>query len=410
MTTINKYKVQQIAEGGVTSPKGFKATGIHSGLKSGNKKDLGIIISEVPCATAAVYTQSHFQAPPLKVTQQSIKHEGKLQAFVCNSKYANACTGEQGLQNAYEMRKAVAKQFNIKEQHVGVASTGVIGQQLPIETIVNGIQQLVPVEGLNGLKDFNQAILTTDLVEKTVGYQLEIDGKEVSIGGSSKGSGMIHPNMATMLGFITTDVNIESEVLQKALREITDKTFNRITVDGDTSTNDMVVVMANGMAENDSLTPAHKDWDAFYEGLRKTCEYLSKAIARDGEGATKLIEAQVVNAENDKEAGIIAKKIVGSSLVKTAVYGADANWGRIIGAVGYSDAVVDPEKIDVYMGDILLLKDGTPVEFSEEEATEYLKQDPVLIKVDLNLGSGKGKAWGCDLTYDYVKINASYRT
>ncbi|MBA2874908.1 bifunctional ornithine acetyltransferase/N-acetylglutamate synthase [Thermaerobacillus caldiproteolyticus] len=401
--------VYYIAEGTVVTPKGFQAAGVHAGLRYA-KKDLGVIVCEVPASCAAVYTQSHFQAAPLKVTQQSIAVEQKLQAIIVNSACANACTGERGLKDAYEMRELCAEQFGLQPHLVAVASTGVIGEFLPMEKIRAGIKKLQPSHLQEDAVAFQTAILTTDTVMKKACYQTTIDGKTVTIGGAAKGSGMIHPNMATMLAFVTTDANISSSSLQDALRSITDVSFNQITVDGETSTNDMVVVMASGLAQNNELTPNHPEWPKFYEALKQTCEDLAKQIAKDGEGATKLIEVRVNGAATDEEAKRIAKKIVGSNLVKTAVYGADANWGRIIGAIGHADATVDPDHVDISLGNIVMLKGSEPQPFSEEAATAYLQHKEVVIEVNLHLGNGTGVAWGCDLTYDYVKINASYRT
>ncbi|WP_017726893.1 bifunctional glutamate N-acetyltransferase/amino-acid acetyltransferase ArgJ [Halalkalibacterium ligniniphilum] len=402
--------IEEIKEGRVTTPKGFKATGIHTGVKR-KRKDLGAIVCDVPASSAGVYTLNKIQAAPLKVTQESIAKEGKLRALIVNSGNANACTGKRGLEDAYEMRRLGAEVFGIPEHQVAVTSTGVIGEFLQMEKITAGIQSLLPVAGVDGASAFNEAIMTTDTMEKHACYQTTIDGVKVTLGGVAKGSGMIHPNMATMLSFVTTDAKIEPEHLQAALSSITNKTFNRITVDGDTSTNDMVVVMASGLAEHEPLTPEHPDWLNFYAALEKTCEQLAKKIARDGEGATKLIEVQVQGAATDEEAGMVAKKIVGSDLVKSAVYGTDANWGRIICAIGYSGCTVDPDTIDIAIGPIQTLKDSQPMTFSEEEATAYMQQNEhVIISVDLHLGDGFGKAWGCDLTYDYVRINAGYRT
>nr|WP_102347359.1 bifunctional glutamate N-acetyltransferase/amino-acid acetyltransferase ArgJ [Bacillus sp. Marseille-P3661] len=402
--------IKKLQNGTVTSPKGFMATGVFAGVRKKDKRDLGLILSEVPASCAAVYTLNSFQAAPLKVTKESINTEYKLQAIVCNSGNANACTGKQGEEDAYKMRHTTASKFNIPEHYVAVASTGVIGELLPIEKIVAGIGELMPVHDVVGGEHFSSAILTTDLVPKTTCYEFTINDRTVTIAGAAKGSGMIHPNMATMLGFVTTDAAIESNVLQNTLREITNQTFNRITVDGDTSTNDMVVVMANGLAGNDTLSPTHPEWPIFYQALKLACEDLAKEIAKDGEGATKLVEVQVEGALTDEDAGKVAKSVVGSSLVKTAVYGADANWGRIICAVGYSGVTIDPDLVDVFIGDIQMLKNGQPIPFSEEDATAYLSEKEVMIKVNLNLNEGKGKAWGCDLSYDYVRINASYRT
>lgn len=406
---MKEKKVKYIADGTIVTPKGFQAAGVHAGLRY-TKKDLGVIVCDVPASCAAVYTQNVFQAAPLQVTKQSIAVENKLQAVIVNSAYANACTGEQGLKDAYEMRKLCAETFGLHEHLVAVASTGVIGERLPIEKIRASIPKLKPTAEWDGAVDFQTAILTTDLVMKKTCYETIVDGRVVTVAGAAKGSGMIHPNMATMLAFITTDANIPSDVLQDALRSITNVSFNQITVDGETSTNDMVIVMASGLAGNEPLSPQHPDWANFYEALRQTCEHLAKQIARDGEGATKLIEARVKGARTDEEAKWAAKHIVGSNLVKTAVYGADANWGRIIGAIGHSGAYINPDCVDVWIGSIQMLKQSQPVPFSEEEAKATLMEDVVVITVDLHLGEGEGIAWGCDLTYDYIKINASYRT
>jgi len=391
------------------SPKGFSAAGLHSGIKH-KKKDLALIVSEVPASVAGVFTTNAIQAAPLKVTKEVVYQAAKMQALIVNSGNANACTGKQGIADAYEMQSLAAEKLGIDPSLVGVASTGVIGEIMKMEPVRTGVEQLELGNTLEHGIDFAQAILTTDTVMKNTTYSTIIDGKEVVISGTAKGSGMIEPNMATMLGFITTDVNIESAVLQEALSEITNLTFNSITVDGDTSTNDMVIVMANGLAGNATLTPAHPDWSNFYSTLQLVAEDLAKAIARDGEGATKLIEVEVAGAVSDEEARKIAKTVVGSPLVKTAVFGNDANWGRIIAAVGYSGATVDPEKISIHIGPALMVENGEPVTFSEEELIKILKANEVKIHVSLGQGEGHGLAWGCDLTYDYVQINASYRS
>lgn len=402
-------QVKKIDDGGILTPIGFNTAAVPAGIRY-TKLDLGVIISEKPANCAAVYTTSQFPAAPIKVTKESIAAEGLLQAVVANSGCANACTGKQGYVDAIKMRALTAAKFGLKEQHVAVASTGVIGENLPMDRIEAGIASLQPGNTQKNAEDFQTAILTTDLVMKTSCYQAVIDGKIVTIGGTSKGSGMIHPNMATMLAFLTTDANISSEHLSQALKEVTDLSFNQITVDGDTSTNDMVLVMANGMAENNQLTKDHPEWNLFLELLAQSCQSLAKQIARDGEGATKLVEVQVKGAINSEEARMAAKQIVGSSLVKTAVYGADANWGRIIGAIGQSKATLNPDTVDIAIGPIKMLEKSEPYKFSEEEALEYLKGEFVQIFVDLHVGDGEGKAWGCDLSYDYVKINASYRS
>ncbi|BFT68692.1 bifunctional glutamate N-acetyltransferase/amino-acid acetyltransferase ArgJ [Paenibacillus sp. P36] len=399
-----------VPEGTVTTPKGFRAGGLHCGLKKTERFDLGAIVCDVPAAAAGVYTLNAFQAAPLRVTQESIAQGGKLQAMIVNSGNANACTGQQGEDDAYAMRAASAKALGVDEHQVGVTSTGVIGELLPMGKVLAGIEQLPQRIKLDGGEDFCQAILTTDLVQKMTCVRLVVGGKEVHIAGAAKGSGMIHPNMATMLGFMTTDAPIESEYLQQLLSRITDNTFNMITVDGDTSTNDMVVVMASGLAGGETLTPEHPDWEAFAAGFQYVGEYLAKAIARDGEGATKLIETTVIGAESDEAARKIVKSIIGSSLVKSAVYGADANWGRIIAAVGYSGQPVNVNTVDIRLGDIAVLEQSRPVKFDEEAALAYLKTDTIQIHVNLHMGTGKATGWGCDLTYDYVRINAAYRT
>lgn len=413
MTVLNTSSVDQeenihvISNGDVTSPKGFKAGGLHCGIKY-KRPDLGWIYSETPAVAAGVYTTNAFKAAPLVVTQESIAVEHRLQSILVNSGSANSCTGEQGLANAYAMRHAFADHISVPEHYVAVVSTGLIGEQLPMEKIKDGIGQI----SLNHIEtdQFEKAILTTDTSTKHIAVQLKIDGKIVTIGGAAKGSGMIHPNMATMLGFVTTDAAIHQKDLLQALKKITNKTFNMITVDGDTSTNDMVLVLANGLAENESLSKEHPQWDMFVEGLTHVCQTLAKKIARDGEGATKLIEVKVKGASDDQSAQVIGKAIVGSNLVKTAVYGADPNWGRIVNAVGYSGEPINTMKINVTLGIITVVEEGLPVPFNEEEAIAYLKQENIEILVECGIGNGEATAWGCDLTYDYVKINASYRT
>ena len=407
MTSIIEMK--KLSSKNIVSPKGFKAAGVHCGIKH-KKKDLAILVSEVPASVAGVFTTNKVQAAPIKVTKEVVYNTKKMQALIVNSGNANACTGKQGLADAYEMQALASAKLNIDFNLVGVASTGVIGEIMKMEPIKLGVEMLEPADTLESAIDFSQAILTTDTVMKNTTYSTIVDGVEVIISGTAKGSGMIEPNMATMLGFITTDANIESDYLQAALSSITDCTFNSITVDGDTSTNDTVVVMANGLAGNEPLTPAHKDWDNFYTALKLVAEDLAKSIARDGEGATKLIEVEVEGAISDEEARKVAKTIVGSPLVKTAVFGNDANWGRIIAAIGYSECEVDPEKITIQIGGHTMVENGEPIAFSEEQLIEVLKQSEVKINVFLQLGAGHGRAWGCDLTYDYVQINASYRS
>ena len=399
----------KVESGSIVSPKGFTAIGTEVGLKKG-KKDMGAIVCEVPANCGAVYTTNQFQAAPVQVTKESIAVEGKLQAIVVNSGNANACTGTKGLQDAYEIRALAAKQFSIKEHHIAVASTGVIGVPLPMEVIRAGIPSLVPTKEKEKADSFYEAILTTDLMTKQSCYQLMIEGKEVTIAGAAKGSGMIHPNMATMLSFITTDVNIEQEALQRALSQVTNHTFNQITVDGDTSTNDMVVVMASGLSETTAINANHAEWEKFIIALQKVCEDLAKQIAKDGEGATKLVEVNVYGARTIEEGNKIAKQIIGSSLVKTAMYGEDPNWGRIISAIGQSEVAIAPHAVDIAVQSIVVLQSSEPKTFSAEEMKQKLKQPEIIIDVNVHLGDEKGTAWGCDLSYDYVKINACYRT
>lgn len=411
--TTSTNVMKKLSSKNIVSPKGFKAAGLHCGLKH-KKKDLAILVSEVPASVAGVFTTNAVQAAPLKVTKEVVYATKKMQAMIVNSGNANACTGKQGVKDAQTMQALAAEKLGIAPDLVGVCSTGVIGEMMKLEPVANGILQLEPKDNLESAIDFAQAILTTDTVMKNTSYSTTVDGKEVIIAGVAKGSGMIEPNMATMLGFITTDANIESDVLQAALSTITNLTFNAITVDGgDTSTNDTVVVLANGLAGNDSLTPEHPDWQNFYYTLQTVAEDLAKMIAKDGEGATKLIEVEVVGAISDEEARKIAKTVVGSPLVKTAVFGCDANWGgRIIAAVGYSGATVDPDKITIQIGGATMVENGEPIPFSEDELIQILKMHEVKIYVSLGVGDGKGgHAWGgCDLTYDYVQINASYRS
>lgn len=402
-------EIKEISGGGILTPKGFRCGGVHAGLRY-NKLDLGMIVSDTPASCAAVYTTSHFQAAPLLVTQDSICQGSILQAVVVNSACANACTGEKGIKDALEMRALSAHKLGIREEYVAVASTGVIGEFLPMDKIARGIETLKIGKGQMETEAFQTAILTTDTVMKQCCFAAEIDGKLLHIGGTAKGSGMIHPNMATMLGFLTTDADISSEHLTAALKEVTNTTFNQITVDGDTSTNDMVLVLANGNAGNNPLHPHHPQWLVFVELLRKSCRSLAMQIARDGEGATKLIEVVVNGAKNDEDARKIARMIAGSNLVKSAVFGADANWGRIMGAIGQSDAEINRESVDIALGPIMMLCQSKPVPFSEAEAKAYLEEENVQIFVDLHLADGNGIAWGCDLSYEYVKINASYRT
>lgn len=406
---VNEVQIKIVEGGNVDSPQGFTANGIHCGIRK-KKRDLGLLFTEVPSVCAAVYTTNHFQAAPLKVTQESLEASLTHKALIVNSGNANAFTGEQGFKDAYAMRAAVAEQLLISPDEVLVASTGVIGEKMPMNPILSGITEITQLLQLSDGDAFAEAILTTDTVKKSVAVEIEIEGKKVIIGGTAKGSGMIHPNMATMLAFVTTDANIERNALQSLLRQVTDQTYNMITVDGDTSTNDMVLVMANGLAGHTLLDEKHPEWPVFHHAFRYVSEELAKMIARDGEGATKLVTVTVEGAETQEMARTIAKEIVGSNLVKTAVYGADGNWGRVVMAIGNSGYPINENQLDIAIGPTTVVKEGQKTDYEEEKVTQSLQEKDVYIHVQLYLGKESATAWGCDLTYDYVKINASYRT
>ena len=402
----------KIISGGVCAAKGFKANGIHCGIrKNRSKRDLALIVSEKKAVAAGVYTTNLVKGAPIAVTKKNIE-DGFASAIVCNSGNANTCNAN-GVEIAEEMCKITAEELSIAAADVIVASTGVIGQPLSIEPIKKGMAELVKGLGDNsGLAA--EGIMTTDTRMKEIALSFTLGGKECKIGGIAKGSGMIHPNMATMLVFITTDVAISPQMLKKALSEDIKTTFNMVSVDGDTSTNDMVMVLANGMAENAEITTENEDFKAFCEALNTVNVYLCRMIAGDGEGATKLLECKVTGAKSDSIAKTVAKSVICSSLTKAAMFGADANWGRVLCAIGYSGANVDVEKIDVSFrskaGEIEVCKNGAGVDFSEEKAKEILIENEIEILVSLNDGEYDATAWGCDLTYDYVKINGDYRT
>lgn len=396
----------QVIEGNIASPKGFSANGVHCGLKR-KKMDLGWLYSEVPATVAGVFTTNLVQAAPVKMMRPLVK-QGKLQAMIVNSGNANACTGQQGLKDAQMMQKLVAEALEIPQVFVGVASTGIIGKLLPMEKIEQGVTALVQQE--NGAEAFQEAILTTDLIDKKIVIETQIAGKLVTFAGCAKGSGMIQPNMATMLGFITTDLQIQADLLQELLLELTETTFNQITVDGDTSTNDMVVIMANGLANNQEITNKNEAYGQAKEALAFVMTYLAKQIAKDGEGATKLIEVQVNQAKNSLDARMVAKSVVGSMLVKSAIFGKDPNWGRILCAIGYSGVSLDPEQLTIHLATIPVFENGRECVFSKEEMAKQLENETIVIEVNLKNGVESGIAWGCDLTYDYVKINALYHT
>ena len=396
----------KIIDGTIASPLGFSADGLHAGFKK-KKLDFGWIVSEVPASVAGVYTTNKVIAAPLLVTKASIQKSQKLQAIVVNSGVANSCTGQQGLDAAYEMQRLTAQKLKIEPDLVGLASTGVIGEQLPMNALKNGLSQIL-VSGK--AEDFAEAILTTDTCTKTCVVTEEFGADLVTMAGVAKGSGMIHPNMATMLAFITCDANISSATLQAALSQHVETTFNQITVDGDTSTNDMVLVMANGCRQNEEILPDTEEFEKFSKMLRYLMADLAKKIAKDGEGATKLIEVNVRNAKDEQSGRMIAKSVVGSSLVKTAIFGQDPNWGRILAAIGYAGADVSVDNIDIWIEGIPVMQASSPVAFDSEETSDAMAGELLTLTIDLHDGEAEAQAWGCDLSYDYVKINALYRT
>lgn len=403
-------------KGGVTAAKGFMAAGVEANVKYKNRKDMAMVYSQVPCKAAGVFTSNVVKAAPVVWDREKINTSPYIQAVVVNSGIANACTGRQGYAYCQETADAAAGALQIPGDSVLVASTGVIGMQLPMDKITAGVAALAGC-----LKDTQEAgtqaaeaIMTTDTISKQVAVQFEAGGKTVTVGGMSKGSGMIHPNMCTMLGFVTTDIAISKELLQEALSADVVDTFNMISVDGDTSTNDTLVVLANGCAGNPEITEKNEDYLHFCQALHEVNETLAKMMAGDGEGATALFETKVIHAANKEDARTLAKSVICSSLTKAAIFGHDANWGRILCALGYSGASFDPEAIELFFessaGRIQIYKDGQATDYSEEEATKILSCPVVTVVVDMKMGESQATAWGCDLTYDYVKINADYRS
>lgn len=402
--------------GGVTAPKGFLASGLNAGIKNQTKKDMAMVFSSTPCAAAGVFTTNLVKAAPVKWDKEIVTTSPYVQAVVVNSGIANACTGAEGLGYCADTAAEAAAALNIPKTAVLVASTGVIGKQLPIDKIKSGVTALSKVLGSSreDAKLAAEAIMTTDTKSKEVACTLELGGKQVTVAGMCKGSGMIHPNMCTMLCFVTTDVAISHELLQKALSDDVVDTFNMISVDGDTSTNDTVLVMANGQAENTPITKEGEDYKTFCEALHFIMLELSKKIAGDGEGCTCLFEATVIGAKDKNQARTIAKSVVCSSLTKAAVFGHDANWGRILCAMGYSGAQFDPEVVDIWLeskaGTIKIVENGIATDYSEETATKILSEEEVIAKMDIKEGNETATAFGCDLTYEYVKINGDYRS
>ncbi|MDE7268636.1 MAG: bifunctional glutamate N-acetyltransferase/amino-acid acetyltransferase ArgJ [Lachnospiraceae bacterium] len=407
--------IEQI-KGGVTAAKGFEASGTAANIKYKDRMDMAMIYSEAPCNVAGTFTTNVVKAAPVLWDKDIVDNSPYAQAVVVNAGIANACTGKQGMDYCREEAQTVSGLLNIPENAVLVGSTGVIGMQLPMDRINEGIKKLAAAkEGtIEAGTTASKAIMTTDTVNKEIAVQFELDGKTVTVGGMSKGSGMIHPNMCTMLAYITTDVAISKPLLQEALSNSIIDSYNMISVDGDTSTNDTCLVLANGLAGNDEITKKGEGYDKFCEALDFVNTYLARKMAGDGEGATALFETTVMNAATKQEARILAKSVIGSSLCKAAIYGHDANFGRFLCALGYSGVIFDPEKVELYFessaGKLLIYKDGAAVDYSEEKATEILSQPEVTVLVDMKMGKETATAWGCDLTYDYVKINADYRS
>lgn len=403
-------------DGGVCAAQGFKAACCEAGIKYKNRTDMAMVYSEVPCVCAGTFTSNVVKAACVQWDREIVSSGKPVRAVIVNSGIANACTGKEGFDACEATAKAAEKAIGVSYDGVLVASTGVIGMQLPVEKLVNGVTEM------SGKLDRSQeagtaaskAIMTTDTVNKEIAVTFEISGKTVTLGGMSKGSGMIHPNMCTMLGFLTTDLSIEKSILQEALSDVVKDTFNMITVDGDTSTNDTLVIMSNGLAGNIAITEKNDDYLIFREALLYVCTYLAREMAADGEGATKLFEAKVVNAKSKDDARTLAKAIVGSNLSKAAIFGCDANFGRFLCAMGYSGAEFKQEDVELFFeskaGRLQVFDRGTPLAFDEEKAVEIMKCDEVTVFVDMHEGSGEAAAWGCDLTYDYVKINADYRS
>ena len=403
-------------KGGVTAAKGYEAASTAAGIKYQGRTDMALIYSQVPCVSAGTFTTNVVKAAPVKWDRQIVDSGAGVQAVVVNSGIANACTGEEGMGCCKETAEAAAKALNIDAAGVLVGSTGVIGMQLPMQKLVDGIQVLAgkKAEGLQSGHDAALAIMTTDTVEKEMAVEIEIGGKTVTIGGMSKGSGMIHPNMCTMLAFITTDAAITKEALQKALSEDVEDTYNMISVDGDTSTNDTAILLANGLAGNQEITYASPEYETFKEALHMVNETLAKKMAGDGEGATALFEVKVVGAESIKQAKTLAKSVVCSNLTKAAIAGHDANWGRILCAMGYSGVQFDPEKVDLFFeskaGKLQIIENGVATDYSEEVATKILSEPEITATADIKMGDYSATAWGCDLTHEYININADYRS
>lgn len=403
-------------EGGITAAKGFLAASAAAGIKYKDRKDMAMIYSQVPCQAAGTFTTNVVKAAPVKWDQKLVKESGKAQAVVINAGIANACTGAEGYSYCKATAQAAAEALGVDENSVLVASTGVIGMQLPMDRLTAGIRMMAPLlsDTQESGTEAAKAIMTTDTEKKEVAVEFEAGGKTVTIGGMCKGSGMIHPNMCTMLAFVTTDLAISGELLQEALSQDIKDTYNMISVDGDTSTNDTVLLLANGMAGNPVITEKNEDYHAFCQALNVVNETLAKKMAGDGEGCTALFEVKVIGAESKQQAVTLAKSVITSNLTKAAIFGHDANWGRILCAMGYSGAQFDPEKVDLFFesaaGKLKIIENGVALDYSEEEATRILSEPEVTAVADVKMGDQTATAWGCDLTFDYVKINADYRS
>ena len=406
----------KIITGGVTAAKGFKAASTAAGIKYKDRQDMAMIYSQEPCRSAGTFTTNVVKAAPVKWDKNQVTNGVPARAVVINAGIANACTGEEGMGSCGQTAGAAAQALGIPAESVLVASTGVIGMQLPMDRITAGVKAMAPLldESLESGTGASRAIMTTDTKNKEVAVQFELGGNTVTMGGMCKGSGMIHPNMCTMLSFVTTDAAISKELLQEALSQDIRDTYNMISVDGDTSTNDTVLLLANGLAGNQEITEKGEDYHTFCRALKIVNETLAKKMAGDGEGCTALFEVKIVGAETKEQARVLAKSVICSSLTKAAIFGHDANWGRILCAMGYSGAQFDPEKVDLYFesaaGKMQIIKDGVAVDYSEEQATRILSEPAVTAVADIKMGDAKATAWGCDLTFDYVKINADYRS
>ena len=406
----------KVIDSGITAAQGFQAASTAAGIKYQGRTDMAMVYSKVPCVSAGTFTTNVVKAACVQWDMKIVKSDKPVQAVVINSGIANACTGQEGFNACEATARGVQEALGVPYDTVAVASTGVIGMQLPVDKLVAGVKAMAPkLDGsVNAGTEASKAIMTTDTVNKEIAVSFEIDGVEVKLGGMSKGSGMIHPNMCTMLAFLGTDLDIEKALLQEAVRDVVADSFNMITVDGDTSTNDTLICMANGLAGNKKITDKGKDYETFKEALSYVCTSLAKTMAADGEGASKLFEATIVNAKSKEDAKTLARAIVGSNLSKAAIFGCDANFGRFLCAMGYSGADFDQNDVELFFksanGELKVFDKGTPIVFDEEEALKIMKADAVTVYVDMHEGNAEATAWGCDLTYDYVKINADYRS